>query len=357
MPNSKPPTQPDATHIEDGQTPCLNMASAAKFLRKSDEERMEYALYAEHYGQYAAMMSKLYPLWRQLSWQCHDLGIFRTHKEADGKDHGRLLTEPHLTIGFCPPRALGYCRRIADHGGFMQITIRTSLFDGTYSGIHKKWYVSPGVKRLVDDILLHEMVHQYHFEITGTHELKQGGHGKKFRDTCNQISEALFIPESQWIDDGRVHKLSPEGQFGPRINEDWKVYVRRRGSKDTHKRVANHWPMNIRPDDYYGPDVEPRCWVKPEKPRHIPTWCMVFENLVAYYEAGEIDRFVQEARTELKKFQDANCPDCVDHWASLWDEPVCKLEALKAKGLPGHWLGHLPSFLNAHNADAFDPLV
>jgi len=346
MQPTKPQQQPTRG---DGQTPFLNEASAAQFRTMSDKERLVYAYYAEHYGEYAPIMSKLYPLWRQLNARCRQARAF--------DDKKRCLQLPHLTIGFCPPRALGYCRRIADHGGFMQITMRHNLFDGSYSGVNNTWKGSLGVKRLVDDILLHEMVHQYHFEITATPELKQGGHGKAFRDTCNRISEELFVPEDQWSDDGSVHQLSRDGRFGPRIAENWKVYVRKRGPKSADKRVANHWPINIRPKNYYGEDVASCCWVKPPKPRHVPTWCMIFENLVAYYEAGQIDHFVQEAKAELKKFQDADCADCVSHWASLWDEPVCTLEALKPRGLPSHWLDDLPKLLDPKNADSNDPLI
>jgi len=51
-------------------------------------------------------------------------------------------------------------------------------------------------------------VHQYHFEVTGTMD----GHGKHFRDTCNEISEKLFVPEDEWVDD---ETLTPSPKLEP----------------------------------------------------------------------------------------------------------------------------------------------
>jgi hypothetical protein len=77
---------------------------------------------------------------------------------------------------------------------------------------------------LVEDVLLHETIHQYHNEVTGKTEDSYHGHGPAFAAECNRIGAILGLPE-----------VRP---------------VKRRG-KGKHLPSCAYWPLNVRPRDYY----------------------------------------------------------------------------------------------------------
>jgi hypothetical protein len=78
--------------------------------------------------------------------------------------------------------------------------------------------------RVVADVLLHEMIHQWHQEVTGETEASYHGHGPAFRDVCNRIG----------------------GLLGLDVVRDMKA-------RGKHRDLPScaHWPHNIRPADYY----------------------------------------------------------------------------------------------------------
>ncbi len=76
----------------------------------------------------------------------------------------------------------------------------------------------------VADILLHEMIHQYHQEITGFNEESYHGHGPKFRDECNRIGEDLGLDP--------VRSMKKRG-------------------KDRHLESCSYWPHVVRDKDNY----------------------------------------------------------------------------------------------------------
>ncbi len=89
----------------------------------------------------------------------------------------------------------------------------------------------PGAKfaegrfRFAADVLLHEMVHQWHQEVTGQHDNNgYGGHGPAFRDKANEISEQMGLP--------RVRTCKERG-------------------KDRDLLSCSYWPGNTRPEGYY----------------------------------------------------------------------------------------------------------
>jgi hypothetical protein len=51
----------------------------------------------------------------------------------------------------------------------------------------------------VCDVLLHEIIHQYHHEITGKTEDSYKGHGPHFRDTCNLMWNLAILIHLRWV--------------------------------------------------------------------------------------------------------------------------------------------------------------
>jgi hypothetical protein len=148
------------------------------------------------------------------------------------------LTVPYLVL-LEPgsPRRLGDTSSISGWGGKLQIRLRPSLLDGTYPHLQAGAEFAEGRFRYVADVLLHEMVHHFHMEITGAREESFHGHGPAFRDECNRIGAALGLPP---VRSGKKR--------GP----------------DKDLPSCQQWPHNVRPPDYYlGAVIEPT----PEPPQ------------------------------------------------------------------------------------------
>lgn len=133
------------------------------------------------------------------------------------------MTPPYilLSVPSCP-RSYGDCSPIAGFGGRSQIRLRPSLLTGTHRVIQPDAPVE-GCLRFVADVLLHEMIHQWQQEVTGAHEDSYHGHGRTFRDKCNEIGARIGLP--------RVG-LKP-----------------RRGVRALPS--CNYWPHNVRENNYY----------------------------------------------------------------------------------------------------------
>jgi hypothetical protein len=87
------------------------------------------------------------------------------------------------------------------------------------------------------DVLLHEMVHAYCFEILGDIEPGYAGHGPKWTAQCNRVGRKLGLAE---------------------------VFTKGRGGPSSAR-----WPMSVRPEGYYGEpeETEPKREPKQRKPR------------------------------------------------------------------------------------------
>jgi hypothetical protein len=123
-----------------------------------------------------------------------------------------LLTQPSN------PRRLGDAGLISGFGGRSQIRIWGSLIRQTHPYTRYGSGDAEGIARFIEDILLHEMIHQEQQEVTGFTEAADHGHGPHFRDRCNAIGERLGLPP---------------------------VKSRR------ERPACQHWPHNVRPKDYY----------------------------------------------------------------------------------------------------------
>ncbi len=160
-------------------------------------------------------LGRLYDLWAK--WN-------RDYFESRMVPSYILLSEPSN------PRRYGDCGPISGFGGTTQIRIRPSLLTGTHPDVCGGDQFSEGRFLFVADILLHEMIHQWHQEVTGVTEDSYHGHGPKFCEMCNQIGERLGIAE---------------------------VYPKPRG-KTKGKPGCQYWPHVVRPDDdYLGAYIRP----------------------------------------------------------------------------------------------------
>jgi len=82
-----------------------------------------------------------------------------------------------------------------------------------------------GRRRFVEDILLHEMIHQWTQEVTRQGDEHYSGHGPAFSAKANEIGVKLGLP-----DVGKTCKARD------RKNEE---------------PSPSYWPSNVRPDGYY----------------------------------------------------------------------------------------------------------
>jgi hypothetical protein len=142
-----------------------------------------------------------------------------------------LLTPPES------PSALGDCASISSFGGRCQIRVRPSLLMGTHPHVRAGDAHAEGRFRIVADVLLHESIHQYHMEITIQNEDSYHGHGPAFAARCNVIGQALGLPP--------VRSMKKRG-------------------KDKDLPSCAHWPLNVRPRDYYGGAYKPHDQAEPD---------------------------------------------------------------------------------------------
>jgi len=144
------------------------------------------------------------------------------------------LTPPYLTLDApASSRRMGSFETVSGFGGTSQITIRRSILDGSWKHVRAGDQYRAGRLRVVEDILLHEMIHHYHQEVTGRTEDTYHGHGPAFRDECNRI--------------GAVLGLSP-------------VRAQHKRGKDKDRPSCAQWPHNVRlqdPDYYLGAFLRP----------------------------------------------------------------------------------------------------
>ena len=138
---------------------------------------------------------------------------------------GQLPQVPYITFG-TPGSAhtLGLCANISNWGGRLQITIRRSLIDGKYKRLKPGEAYRHGREKFVDDVLLHEMVHQLQMEVLNNDEPSYKGHGPLFAAVCNRIGDLLDIPH-----------VRP---------------AKARGKQKAMPSCAQ-WPTCVRPPDYY----------------------------------------------------------------------------------------------------------
>lgn len=149
------------------------------------------------------------------------------------------LTVPVITLAEpSTPNRYGQCGTVSAHGCRSEIRIRPSLLAGTHPHITGP---GPGADRFGDDILIHEVIHQWQQELTGERDGAYHGHGPTFRDRCNLIGADLG--------------LNP-------------VRVAKKRGRDADLPSCSQWPTCVRPDDYYLGAYVPAS--RDDKPRRAP---------------------------------------------------------------------------------------
>ena len=196
-------------------------------------------------------------------------GLYRAWDEYNANYFDGKLRPPHITCGRVPPACWGYYAPHTDWGGRVQITLKKGFVWGT-----SKVIINPlparGTERFVLDILLHESVHQWQHEVAEKPEVSYGGHGGVYAGKCNEIGEILGLPP---------------------------VAGKRRKNK-SDRATCSQWPHNVRPADYYLPDVDLDRLLK-KKPKHEPDMIQIFRNLLEMLEEGKVEEVKRLLRREI----------------------------------------------------------
>jgi len=159
-------------------------------------------------------------------WHRKHLGrLFTNWRTWNGEHFESRLEPPYLLLAEpAYSRAYGCCCALSGFGGRSEIRIRPSLVRGSHPHVEPGDRFAEGRRLFVDDVLLHEMIHQWQFEVLGDPEPAYSGHGPLFRDVANRI--------------GAVLGLSPVRD------------CKRRGS-DKHLPSCAQWPHIVRPEGFY----------------------------------------------------------------------------------------------------------
>ena len=141
------------------------------------------------------------------------------------------LTSPVLALGTThSTTCYGEYSNVSCFGGSGQIMIRPSVLAGTMQHFRNGNKNKQGLRIFTEEVLLHEMIHQWQVEVAGTPpgEFENyGGHGDTFSAKANEIGERLGLPP-----------------------------VRLR-NKTSHSRDTKHlpnpsqWPHNVYPVEHY----------------------------------------------------------------------------------------------------------
>jgi hypothetical protein len=159
-------------------------------------------------------------------WHREHLGrLFTNWRTWNGEHFESRLEPPYLLLAEpAYSRAYGCCCALSGFGGRSEIRIRPSLVRGSHPHVEPGDRFQAGRDRFVDDVLLHEMVHQWQFEVLGDPEPAYQGHGPLFRDVANRIGAVLGL--------SRVRDC------------------KRRGV-DKDLPSCAQWPHCVRPADHY----------------------------------------------------------------------------------------------------------
>jgi hypothetical protein len=126
----------------------------------------------------------------------------------------------------------GLTALVSSWGGKAEIRLRPSLLTGEHPHMRSEQSFQEGRFLFVADVLLHEMVHQYHMEITGQMEDDYHGHGPEFRDVANRIGADLGLPP---------------------------VRMSKKRGPDKDLPSCAQWPHCVRPSEYYlGAYIDPQ---------------------------------------------------------------------------------------------------
>jgi hypothetical protein len=131
------------------------------------------------------------------------------------------LTDPGHTHRY------GVCEAYGGLAGIRSaIKIRRSILDGTCLELKHGGRNPKGRRLFLEDVLLHEMINRWQFEVVGDSDASYSGHGPVFSAKANEISKALGLSIV-----GRTCKA--------------------RDHKAKNLPSPSQWPHNTRPVEYY----------------------------------------------------------------------------------------------------------
>jgi hypothetical protein len=177
--------------------------------KKHRRDFAEYAIHDSASDWHREMLDRLYTFWDSANRDYFENACVKPHI---------LLNEPKV------PQALGDHANVSGWGSRNQIRLRPSLITGQHKLLKPGDEYAEGRMRFVEDVLLHESVHQYCDEVLHTPETSYKGHGPTFAGECNRIGERLGLPP-----------VRP---------------AKARGKLKELPSCAS-WPHNVRPADYY----------------------------------------------------------------------------------------------------------
>jgi hypothetical protein len=161
-----------------------------------------------------------------------------------------LLPHIEIRIGQCssPRTVYGQYFSRADHGMYGMIVLNQRLFTNDMKGVYIADTSAPGFHQLIDDILLHEMVHAYCHLIIEKPEVSYRGHGPVFTTECNRIGKTLGVKSVK--------------------------HAKSQKSSEMHMESCAYWPHAVRPRDYYKGAIE-HVKATPDVPKAEDLACLI----------------------------------------------------------------------------------
>lgn len=123
-------------------------------------------------------------------------------------DNQLVVSHLHL-LSPASARIYGQYARVSSFGGLGEISLRLSLLTGTHPDVASGDEYLECRLRLLLDVLLHEMIHQYLDEVLNNPETSFKGHDPKFRGKCNEIGVILGLPPVRAAKQRGTNKLLP----------------------------------------------------------------------------------------------------------------------------------------------------
>jgi hypothetical protein len=154
----------------------------------------------------------------------YDARLYDLWEEWNEEFFGGLLVPPLLQLAEPgQTRCYGDCSTHSGLAGIRaRIRLRPSILAGTLRDLKHGSRNPLGLRRFLEDVLLHEMIHQYHQEGTRENDDSYSGHGPAFSAKANEIGEKLGLP--------RVRRTCK--------------------SRDGKEPSPSQWPHDVRPDGY-----------------------------------------------------------------------------------------------------------
>lgn len=137
-------------------------------------------------------------------------------------------------------KAYADCSLWSSYGGKHQIRIKETVIEGTHNDFNPNHAIENRLLFILD-VLLHEQIHQFLFEIKEDYSKAHKRHGGNYPVIANQIGDQLGLP-----------------------------HVVERTRKDKSLPISSQWPICVRPAGYYGDLLKEQAQDEPEEPEEEP---------------------------------------------------------------------------------------